>query len=202
MTEFWLIRHGETEWSRAGRHTSITDLDMTPLGREQASAWRGRLDPADFSLVLCSPLLRARHTCELAGMAGPEGLAGPHGAIEPDLIEWRYGDYEGRTKAEIHESVPGWSTWTGAAPPGGESAAQVSERLSRVVQTVRSSGVDRALAFGHGHALRTLALIWLGWDLAYGEQLPLGEARLCVLGENKGYPAVLRWNCPPETVPH
>src|SRR4051794_4342813 len=160
MTRLFLVRHGETEWSRDGRHTSVTDLALTEHGREQALKLYGHLDPADFGLVLSSPRHRAQITAELAGFVGPHAPQ-----VDEDLVEWAYGDYEGLTSDEIHENAPGWTVFTGDTP-GGETAEQVRERLSRVVERVRASGVDRAIAFGHGHGLRSLALCWLGLDLA------------------------------------
>lgn len=187
----WVVRHGETEWSRQGRHTSVTDLDLTARGEEQARLLRDRLPADAFDLVLCSPRRRARRTAELAGL--PAEVV----HVEPDLVEWDFGDYEGRTTAEIGRTEPGWSIWTGSPPPGGEDAEQVVRRLRRVLDRVRGTGAERALLVAHGHALRTLAMTWLGWDLARGDQLPLGEARIGVLGEYHGRPALTCWNAPP-----
>ncbi len=116
--------------------------------------------------------------------------------MDEDLAEWAYGDYEGRTSPEIHEEVPGWTIWTHPVP-GGESAEQVAARLDRVVQRVRDSGVDRALCFAHGHSLRALAMRWLGFDLALGVHFPLDTSTVSVLGEEKGLPALERWNARP-----
>ena len=188
MTELYLVRHGETEWSANGRHTSVTDLPLTERGLQQARALAGQLDPADFGLVLSSPRLRARHTAELAGFVGdhePE--------VTEDLVEWSYGDYEGRTSAEIGEEVSGWTIWSHPVP-GGESAAEVAARLDRVVARVRESGVERALCFAHGHSLRALTMCWLGFDLALGVHFPLDTSTVSVLGEEKGKPALERWN--------
>ncbi len=187
-TELWVVRHGETEWSANGRHTSVTDLPLTEHGEEQALALKGHLDPADFGLVLSSPRRRARDTAELAGFTGahePE--------VDDDLAEWFYGDYEGLTTPEISEDVPGWSIWS-APVPGGETADQVSERLDRVVARVRDSGVERALCFAHGHSLRALTRRWLGFDLTMGVHFPLDTSTVSVLGEEKGEPALQRWN--------
>jgi len=191
VTELYVVRHGETEWSANGRHTSVTDLPLTPHGEEQALALKGHLDPAAFGLVLSSPRRRARHTAELAGFTGDH-----EPTVDEDLAEWAYGDYEGRTSAEIVEDVPGWTIWTHPAP-GGESAEQVTERLDRVVARVRASGVDRAVCFGHGHALRALAMRWLGFDLGLGLHFPLDTSTVSVLGEEKGQPALERWNARP-----
>jgi len=185
MTDLYLVRHGETEWSRNGRHTSTTDLDLTEAGQVQAAGLRDRLNPADFGLVLCSPRLRARHTAELAGFDSPE--------IEPDLAEWDYGDFEGLTGVEIRTRVPSWRIWNSHVP-GGEQAADIVARLNRVANRVRFSGVERAICFGHGHALRVLAMVWVGLDLAHGAALPLATGSLSVLGYEKESSAILHWN--------
>ena len=190
-TRLFLVRHGETEWSKAGRHTSITDLELTARGEDQARALRGHLDPRAFGLILASPRRRARATAELAGFTG---------AFEPqlddDLAEWAYGDYEGRTSDEIDDTVPGWTIWSGPVP-GGETADEVAVRLDRVVDRVRRSNVDQAICFGHGHALRALAMRWLGFDLSLGVHFPLDTSTISVLGEEKRQPAIQRWNSVP-----
>src|SRR5881409_3726014 len=136
--ELWIVRHGETEWSAAGRHTSTTDVPLTPAGEEAARAVGERLAGTAFDLVLTSPRQRARRTAELAGF--------PDAHVEDDLAEWAYGDYEGVTTATIRTSVPGWTVWTDPCP-GGESAAAVGRRLDRVVAKVRARG-GRVLVFG------------------------------------------------------
>lgn len=188
MTRLTLVRHGETEWSANGRHTSVTDLPLTDRGRDQALRLYGHLDPAQFGLVLTSPRQRARVTAGLAGFVGPHTAE-----IDEDLVEWSYGEYEGRTSEEIRQAVPGWTIWSHPAP-GGETAEEVRVRLSRVVDRVRGSGVDRAVVFGHGHALRALTLCWLGFDLALGVHFPLDTSTVSVLGEEKGEPALESWN--------
>jgi probable phosphoglycerate mutase len=191
VTELYLVRHGETEWSRNGRHTSVTDLPLTEVGEAQAKALIGHLDPSDFQLILSSPRRRALHTAELAGFTGafePE--------VDEDLVEWSYGDYEGLTSEEVHESVPGWTIWTGPVP-NGETAEDVTVRLNRVVAKVQNSGVERALCFGHGHALRALTMCWLEFDLALGVQFPLDTSTVSVLGAEKGQPALQKWNARP-----
>ena len=130
MTLLYLVRHGQTEWSRSGQHTSITDLDLTEFGVEQAKSLRTRLDPADFGLVLTSPRLRAQRTAELAGFNDYE--------VDEDLAEWYYGDFEGMTSAEIREQRPGWRIWFNGCA-GGESADEVRARLTRIVARVRAS---------------------------------------------------------------
>lgn len=185
--ELWLVRHGETEWSRSGRHTSVTDLELTERGVEQAQALQ--LDPADFDLVLSSPRRRALQTAEIAGLGGRV-------EIDENLAEWNYGEYEGVTSAQIRERVPDWRIWTHPMP-GGESQQQVMARLGKVVQRVRDSGAERVIAFAHGHSLRVLALAWLGLGIERGASLSLQTATVSVLGYEKETPAILRWNAPP-----
>jgi broad specificity phosphatase PhoE len=183
-TELWLVRHGETEWSRDGRHTSRTDLDLTEKGVEVACTLKDRLAGTSFDLVLCSPMRRARRTAELAGFGDLE--------VDADLVEWGYGDYEGITTAEIRETSPDWTIWT-RPTPGGETAEQVTERLDRVVQRVREAG-GRVLAFGHGHALRALTARWIEQPVAEGRFFKLDTATVSTLGYERDFPVVLRWN--------
>lgn len=185
MTDLYLVRHGQTEWSKSGQHTSVTDLDLTDVGVEQAISLRERLNPADFDLVLSSPRLRARKTAELAGFTNLE--------IDDDLQEWNYGDYEGMTSKQIRELHHGWRIWFNGCP-NGESADQVRARLTRVVTRVRESGAERAICFAHGHALRVLALAWLDFPIIFGQSFPLEVASLSILGREKESPAVIRWN--------
>ena len=191
MTRLFLVRHGETEWSRDGRHTSVTDLPLTDHGREQALRLYGHLDPADFGLVLSSPRHRALITAELAGFVGPHTPQ-----VDDDLVEWFYGDYEGLTSEQIHRTAPGWTIFTGETP-GGETADQVRARLDRVVERIHASGAERAIVFSHGHALRSLTLCWLGLDLDLGDRFPLDTSTVSILGEAKGGPSLEKWNAPP-----
>ena len=184
MGDLWVVRHGQTEWSVAGRHTSTTDLPLLPEGEDAARELGPRLAGHPFALVLTSPRLRARRTAELAGFPGA--------AVDEDLAEWAYGDYEGVTSAEIQEQAPGWTIWTGTVP-GGESAEQVGARLDRVVARVLDVEGD-ALVFGHGHALRALAARWLGLPVSEGRLLRLDTATVSVLGHEREDPVVLRWN--------
>jgi probable phosphoglycerate mutase len=182
--EVWLVRHGETEWSRDGRHTSTTDLPLTDEGRRVAQALHERLDHTAFSLVLTSPRERARETARLAGH--------PEASRDDDLAEWDYGELEGLTTQQIRETYPDWTIWQGPVP-GGESAAQVSERLDRVVS--RFGAADgRVLVFGHGHALRALAARWLDLPVADGRHLRLDTATVSVLGWERETPVVIHWN--------
>ena len=184
MNELWLVRHGATEWSEAGRHTSTTDLPLLTSGEEVARSLASRLADVDFAQVLTSPRLRARRTAELAGF--------PSAEVDEDLVEWGYGDYEGRTTAAIRETVPDWSVWT-APTPGGETAAQVSARMDRVVARARSVE-GPTLVFGHAHGLRALAARWLDLDVAEGRHLRLDTATISRLGWERESPVILRWN--------
>ncbi len=182
--ELWVVRHGETEWSRDGRHTSHTEVDLTPEGEDVARRLAERFAGVDLDLVLSSPRLRARRTAELAGFADVE--------LDGDLTEWDYGDYEGITTREIRESVPGWTAWTHPCP-GGETAEQVSRRLDRVVARVRAHG-GRVLAFSHGHASRALAARWLDRPVSEGRLFKLDTATVSVLAYEREAPVVARWN--------
>ena len=186
MTTLYLVRHGQTEWSRSGQHTSYTDLDLTDVGVQQATALRDRLDPSEFGLALTSPRLRARKTAALAGF--------PDAEVTDDLAEWHYGEYEGLTSQQIRANHhPGWRLWFNGVP-GGETHDEVRERLSRVVRRIRDSGVDKAICFGHGHASRVLALCWLDFPLIFGQAFPVEVASVSILGREKESWAVLRWN--------
>lgn len=182
--ELWLVRHGPTEWSRSGRHTSTTDLPLLADGEQDAVEVGSRLAEVSFAQVLTSPRERARRTAELAGFGDAE--------IDEDLVEWGYGDYEGLTTPEIRETVPGWTLWTHPSP-GGETAEQVTARLDRVVARARAVE-GRTLAFAHGHSLRVLAARWLGLPAAGGRLLRLDTATLSVLGFERETAVVLRWN--------
>jgi probable phosphoglycerate mutase len=179
-----LVRHGATEWSRNGRHTSVTDLPLLPEGEEQARALMPRLAEVDFELVLTSPRQRARRTAELAGF--------PDAVGEPDLAEWAYGDLEGLTSEQVQERYPGWTIWSGPWP-GGEHPAEVAARLDRVVAMCRET-TGPTLVFGHGHCLRVLAARWLGLAPTAGRLFTLGTATIGVLGWEHDAPTVVRWN--------
>jgi probable phosphoglycerate mutase len=183
-----LLRHGETEWSAVGRHTSYTDLPLTPAGDRQATALAPALAGRHFVAVLSSPRQRARRTAELAGLTVS--------AVEDDLAEWNYGRYEGRTAAEIRRTDPNWVLWTDGCPDG-ESPLQVGARVDRVLSRVRPllAGGDVALV-GHGHALRVVGARWIGLVPAHGRLLRLDTATLSVLGFEHEAEVVLRWNSP------
>ncbi|WP_398333089.1 histidine phosphatase family protein [Vulcanococcus sp.] len=188
--ELWLLRHGATAWAQAGRHTSHTDLPLLPEGEAEARALAPLLAQQPFTAVLCSPLQRARRTCELAGLAASA-------EITADLKEWDYGDYEGITTAEIRRTVPDWTVFSHPCP-GGESPAQVQQRCERVItRGLALAGDDgRVALFAHGHLLRCLAGCWLGLGVQGGALLVLGTANVSVLGFERQQRALLRWNAP------
>ncbi len=186
-----IIRHGETAWSRSGRHTGGTEVPLSERGEENARRLAGALGAARFGLVLTSPRQRARRTCELAGLAA-------NAAVDPDLAEWDYGAYEGLTSAEILKARPGWALFRDGCP-GGESPAQVSARADRVIARVASAAGDAAL-FTHGHFGRALAARWAGLPVGDGQRLLLDTASYGVLSFEHGSPAapvIARWNLSP-----
>ena len=182
-----VIRHGETAWSLTGQHTGTTDLPLTDNGRRVAERMRPVLAGKTFGLVLCSPMQRARETCELAGL-------GARAIVEPDLVEWRYGMYEGMTPEQIHASAPGWLIFRDGCP-GGETPEQVAVRADRVIARSRVADGDVAL-FAHGHVLRVLAARWIGLPPFGGQHFLLDTGTLCVLGHYREMPAVRIWNQP------
>jgi len=183
--DLWLCRHGETDWSRDGRHTSHTDLLLTPEGVDQARRLIPPLAGVTFDLVLTSPLRRASDTADLLGF--------PEARRDPALAEWHYGDYEGLTTAEIREMVPDGTVWTHPSP-GGETGEQVAGRADRVIDRVLNEATDRALVVAHGHFLRVLAARWIGEGPSFGRHLLLDTATLSVLGWERDARAVDRWN--------
>jgi broad specificity phosphatase PhoE len=182
-----LVRHGETEWSRDGRHTGRTEVPLTEKGREQAERVGAALRGRDFALVLTSPLGRALETCRLAGF-------GDRAEQRDELMEWDYGAYEGMTTAEIREERPGWTLWADGVP-GGETVEQVGERVDRVLDDVRATDGD-ALLFAHGHVLRVLTARWLGLEPAAGRLFALDPATLSTLGYERETAVVHVWNAP------
>ncbi|RMB59777.1 histidine phosphatase family protein [Tessaracoccus antarcticus] len=192
-TQLWLVRHGATQWSQSGQHTSVTDLPLLTEGDEDARRVGARLAGTDFGLVLTSPRRRARDTAAGAGF--------PDAETDDDLVEWAYGPGEGLTSDEIRKKVPGWRIWTHGAPKferdgyePGETLEHISVRLQRVVDRVRASGVERAIVFAHGHSLRALAMEWLGVEVAMAKHFPLQTGTISVLGYEKDNPAIVRWN--------
>jgi broad specificity phosphatase PhoE len=186
--ELWLIRHGETEWSKSGRHTGRTDIPLTPAGEQQAIALRGLLGDRRPALVLCSPRQRARRTAELAGFAVD--------AIDEDLAEWDYGDYEGRTTHDIRQSAPGWSLFADGVP-NGETAAQVSARADRVLAVAGKHLADGPVVLiAHGHICRVLGARWIGMKAENGANLLLDTAAPSLLTAQYGESAIAHWNLP------
>jgi probable phosphoglycerate mutase len=183
--EVWLVRHGETDWSAAGKHTGTTDVRLNDTGRAAARTLRELLAGERFELVLSSPLERALETCRLAGF-------GDEAVVDRDLREWDYGEYEGLTTPEIRETQPGWTVFD-AQSPGGETVAEVADRADRVIARVLE--VDgRVLLFGHGHSLRVLAARWLEADPTLGQRLLLSTATVSTLGWEREVRAIARWN--------
>ena len=189
MPEIYLLRHGETQWSLSGQHTGVSDIPLTEHGRQQAQLLRKALLTRNFQLVLTSPMQRARQTCELAGL-------GAQAEIDPDLMEWNYGDYEGLTSEQIHVHRPGWTIFKDGGGPGGETAEQVAVRVDRVITKVRALRGDAAL-FAHGHVLRVLAARWVGLAPRAGAHFLLDTATLSVLATDRGVPALKCWNVSP-----
>lgn len=187
MGQIILVRHGETEWSAAHRHTSYTDLGLTPAGERQAAGLADWLAGRSFAAVLASPRRRAGRTAELAGLAVT--------AVDADLAEWNYGEYEGLTTEEIRRDRPDWYLWRDGCP-GGESPDQVGERLDRVLRRAGEhlERGDVALV-AHGHSLRVAGARWIGLPPGYGGKLRLDTGTVSVLGHEHDQPVILRWNC-------
>src|SRR5262249_27186882 len=183
----YLARHGETAWSASGQHTGLTDLPLTPRGERNARQLEPRLRGLSFAKVFTSPLQRALRTCELAGFRAAA-------EIDRDLVEWNYGQYEGRRTDEIHAERPGWQLFRDGCP-GGESPMQVGARADRVVQRVRAVA-GNVLLFSSAHFLRTLAARWLGLDPSGGRYFLLSTASLSALGyeHDLSEPAIRLWN--------
>ena len=194
MGKLILVRHGETEWSRAGRHTGRTDVPLTPAGEVQAAALAPALARRKITAVLTSPAARAVRTADLAGLAGAQ--------TDPDLLEWDYGGYEGKTTAQIRADRPGWYLWRDGIIPGtaahpGETVGQVGDRADHVLARVRpllDSGNVALIA--HGHVLRVLTARWLGLAADGGRLFRLDTGTLCTLGSEHGKPVILSWNVP------
>jgi broad specificity phosphatase PhoE len=183
----YLARHGETEWSRSGQHTGLTDLPLTARGERNARRLGERLAGLVFENVLTSPLKRARTTCELAGF-------GPSATVDADLVEWNYGDYEGLTSPQIHATRPDWQLFRDGCP-GGESVAQVQQRADRIVTKLRNLR-GSTLVFSSGHILRVLAARWLGLEASAGRYFLLTTATLSAVGYEHGLddPVIRLWD--------
>ena len=181
------MRHGETEWSASGAHTSRTDLPLLPSGIKQAEELKTKLHGRNFALVLVSPMQRARETCRLAGYADKA-------EISNDLKEWDYGLYEGRSTAQIRQGRPNWSLWRDGVLEG-ESVENVGIRVKRIIDRCREVDGDVAI-FAHGHVLRILTAVWLDLPPADGRLFALNTATISVLGYEHEYKVIRRWNCP------
>jgi broad specificity phosphatase PhoE len=177
------VRHGETEWSRAGKHTGRIDLELTATGREQALLAGRRLAGHDWALILTSPLSRAQETARLAGLEAEP---------DDDLMEWDYGSAEGRTTAELREEIPDWDIWRDG-PPGGETVDQIGARADRVVERIASVEGDVAV-FAHGHLLRVLGARWIGLPAVAGGSFKLDTSAICELGWERERRAISLWN--------
>lgn len=183
-----LVRHAQTEWSLTGQHTGTTDLPLTDEGRKLTKHLRRRLEGERFDRVLTSPLQRAAETCRIAGFASEAEL-------EDDLVEWDYGDHDGRTTADIRTEDPGWDLWRDGAP-GGESPADVARRMDRVVADLLETcerGGD-VLVFGHGHGLTALTIRWMGLPIERGRHLRLGTGAVSALGWKREVRVLYVWN--------
>jgi broad specificity phosphatase PhoE len=183
--EVLLIRHGETEWSITGQHSGRCDLPLTARGEDEALEIGRLLAGQTFDCVICSPLQRAIRTCEIAGYLRTA-------QIEPDLQEWDYGDCTGFTQDQMRERYPGWTVWSGPLP-NGETAGDVVQRASRVIERLRQSR-QRTAIFAHGHFLRVFATQWLGIAPESGRHFALETSAYCILGEDAGFPAIVAWN--------
>lgn len=187
LPEIHVIRHGETSWTQSRRHTGLTDIPLTERGERQARQLGEHLRGRTYGYVLTSPLQRARRTCELAGFATAA-------QIDPDLMEWNYGEYDGLTTAEILKRRPGWQLFRDGCP-GGESVTEVAARADRVIARLRVIGGD-ALLFSSGHFSRVFAARWLGLDASFGRLFLLSTTTLSILGyeHDKTEPVVRLWN--------
>jgi probable phosphoglycerate mutase len=183
--QLWLIRHGETEWSLSGAHTSRTNIPLTERGKGRAAKIRDYLAQRKFSLVLTSPLLRARETCRIAGYADAA-------QIEENLREWDYGIFEGRTTADIRKDQPDWSIWDSPVPEG-EPVEHVAARAQKVIDRALQAGGDVAL-FAHAHILRILAATWLGLEPRGGRLFALGTGSVSTLGYERENRVISTWN--------
>jgi len=187
LPEIYLARHGETAWSISGQHTGLTDIPLTGRGEQNAASLGKRLNETTFSEVLTSPLVRARKTCDLAGFAS-------QAKVDPDLVEWDYGRYEGRKTDEIHAEDPAWSLFRDGCPDG-ESLLQIGTRADRVVARLKAM-TGRVLVFSHGHFCRILAARWIGQPAEDARHYLLGTASIGILGyeHNADEPVIKLWN--------
>ncbi len=190
--QLYLIRHGETAWSITGRHTGFTDIVLTAHGEDEARALAPSLRTVHFTRILTSPLLRARQTCQLAGF-------GTYAEIEPDLVEWDYGDYDGRRTVDIQDERPGWNVWRDGCPQG-ESPQNMSDRADRLLARLRDLSGNVAL-FSHGQFGSAVAARWIGLGVIEAQHLALGPASISILAHEAGHPRVpviSLWNVRPK----
>ncbi|MBB5330865.1 histidine phosphatase family protein [Tunturiibacter gelidoferens] len=187
-TELWLVRHGETEWSLSGAHTSRTDIPLTDHGRKRAEELRDFLKGTKFDAVFESPMQRARETCAIAGF-------GDQAVVEEGLMEWDYGVYEGKTTKEIQASIPGWSVWKNVII-GGETVEHVGERADGVIARALAAAPQggKVALFAHAHILRILAARWIGLDATGGSLLALGTGSVSVMGWEREMRVISSWN--------
>jgi broad specificity phosphatase PhoE len=187
-TELWLVRHGETEWSLSGKHTSRTDIPLTEHGRRRAEELRDYLKDTKFAAVFVSPMQRARETCTIAGF-------GDVAVVDDGLKEWDYGVYEGRTTREIQAEIPGWSVWKDEIV-GGETVEHVGMRADGVIEQALAAAPDGGpvALFAHAHILRILAARWIGLDAKDGALLALGTGSVSVLGWERETRVIASWN--------
>lgn len=184
IPDIWLVRHGATEWSEQGRHTSRTDPPLTAEGQRQAAALFRPLDRQRFAVVLTSPRRRARETARLAGFAGA--------TVDADLVEWDYGEYEGLTTDQIRDRDPGWTIFTGGVP-GGETAEEVEARAQRVLDRLADTE-GPVLLFAHSHLLRVLTAVALELGPGAGARFLLDPATVSVIGAERATRGLARWN--------
>ncbi|GJH24489.1 histidine phosphatase family protein [Caballeronia novacaledonica] len=185
----WLIRHGETEWSKSGQHTGTTDIPLTDEGRKQATALAPVLASQSFDLVLTSPMNRAIETCRLAGLS-------EHAQVEPELHEWNYGIYEGRKTQDIREEVPDWSVWTSPIPEG-ENLADVGRRAQALIDKLLATNATSIALFSHAHFSRVFGAQWATGSPALGAHLAMDTAAMSVLGFERDVRAIIKWNLLP-----
>ncbi|MBA3897862.1 MAG: histidine phosphatase family protein [Sphingomonadaceae bacterium] len=191
----YLVRHGETEWSRDGRHTGTTDLPLTAAGEVMAHALKAWFADVSFALVMTSPMRRARETCELAGLAG-------HAGVSADLSEWDYGDYEGRSSDDIRTEIPTWNVFRDGCP-GGETPAEVSQRADRLIDRLLAVEGNIAL-FSHGQFSCALAARWIGLAIVEGQHFALDVGSVSILGSKPAHPllpVICQWNGGPSARP-
>ncbi|SAL59545.1 phosphoglycerate mutase [Caballeronia arvi] len=187
--QIWLIRHGETEWSKSGQHTGTTDIPLTDAGRTQARALAPVLAAQEFDLVLTSPMNRAIETCRLAGL-------GERSQVEPELHEWNYGIYEGRTTPDIRQETPDWSVWTSPMPEG-ESLADIGKRAQALIDKLVATRATNIALFSHAHFSRVFGAQWATGAPSLGAHLAMDTAAMSVLGYERDVRVISKWNLLP-----